>query len=103
MIVETGYPYSNKEFDKANNMLMGDPALKKYPVSPEGQLSFMLDLKSKCISAGAEGIVYWEPAWISTDCKTQWGVGSHWENAAFFDAANGNEALPVFKYFQSNF
>ena len=103
MIVETGYPYSNKEFDKANNMLMGDAALKNYPVSPEGQLSFMLDLKSKCKSAGAEGIVYWEPAWISTGCKTQWGVGSHWENAAFFDAANGNEALPVFKYFQSNF
>ncbi|MCP9766488.1 arabinogalactan endo-1,4-beta-galactosidase [Lacihabitans sp. LS3-19] len=103
MIVETGYPYSPKEFDKANNMLGADAALKNYPISPEGQLSFMLDLKTKCKSVGAEGIIYWEPAWISTKCKTQWGEGSHWENAAFFDAGNGNEALPVFKFFKSNF
>lgn len=103
MIVETGYPYSAKEYDKANNMLGADAALKNYPISPEGQLSFMFDLKAKCKSVGAEGIIYWEPAWISTKCKTQWGEGSHWENAAFFDAGNGNEALPVFKFFKSNF
>jgi arabinogalactan endo-1,4-beta-galactosidase len=103
MIVETGFPYSSKEFDKANNVLGEDAALKNYPVSPEGQLSFMLDLKTKCKNVGAEGIIYWEPAWISTKCKTQWGEGSHWENAAFFDAGNGNEALPVFKFLKSNF
>ncbi len=31
---------------------------------------------------------YWEPAWISTDCSTRWGQGSHWENATFFDFQN---------------
>jgi arabinogalactan endo-1,4-beta-galactosidase len=103
MIVETGYPYTAKEFDNANNMLGNDAAIKNYPISPEGQLSFMVDLVKTCKNAGAEGVVYWEPAWISTTCKTQWGTGSHWENAAFFDASNGNEALPVFKFFKPIF
>jgi arabinogalactan endo-1,4-beta-galactosidase len=31
------------------------------------------------------GVVYWEPAWLSTRCKTRWGSGSNWENAALFD------------------
>ena len=103
MVVETGYPYSVSEFDKANNMLGNDAAIKNYPISPEGQLSFMVDLVKTCKNAGAEGVVYWEPAWISTSCKTQWGTGSHWENAAFFDAGNSNEALPVFKFFKPIF
>jgi arabinogalactan endo-1,4-beta-galactosidase len=103
MIVETGYPYSTKEYDPANNMLDAGAQIAKYPISPEGQLSFMIDLKNITQKAGASGIVYWEPAWISTKCKTQWGVGSHWENAAFFDAGNGNEALPVFKFFKPTF
>ncbi len=103
MIVETGYPYSTKEYDPANNMLDAGAQIAKYPISPEGQLSFMIDLKNITQKAGASGIVYWEPAWISTKCETQWGVGSHWENAAFFDAGNGNEALPVFKFFKPTF
>ncbi len=36
-------------------------------------------------------VVYWEPAWVSTECSTRWGQGSHWENATFFDFQNGNE------------
>ena len=103
MVVETGYPYSALGYDKANNMLGKDAAIKNYPISPEGQLSFMVDLVKACKNAGAEGVIYWEPAWISTACKTQWGTGSHWENAAFFDASNGNEALPVFKFFKPIF
>lgn len=103
MVVETGYPYSTSEYDKANNMLDKDAAIKNYPISPEGQLSFMVDLVKTCKNAGAEGVIYWEPAWISTACKTQWGTGSHWENAAFFDASNSNEALPVFKFFKPIF
>ena len=34
---------------------------------------------------GDRGVVYWEPAWVSTQCSTRWGKGSHWENSAFFD------------------
>jgi TonB-dependent receptor len=29
--------------------------------------------------------IYWEPAWVSIDCETRWGKGSHWENSTFFD------------------
>jgi arabinogalactan endo-1,4-beta-galactosidase len=103
MVVETGYPYSYKNFDKADNVLGDQAALKGYMVSPEGQLSFMIDLTSKIKQAGAKGVVYWEPAWISSSCKTLWGTGSHWENAAFFDASNANEALPVFKYYKHKY
>ncbi len=40
------------------------------------------------------GVVYWEPAWITTSCSTPWGKESHWENATFFDFNAGNEVLP---------
>jgi arabinogalactan endo-1,4-beta-galactosidase len=103
MIVETGYPYSYKNFDSAGNVLGNQAALKGYTVSPEGQLSFMIDLTAKVKEAGGKGVVYWEPAWVSTSCKTLWSTGSHWENAAFFDASNANEALPVFKYYKHKY
>jgi arabinogalactan endo-1,4-beta-galactosidase len=32
--------------------------------------------------------VYWEPAWVSSSCWTQWGQGSHQEHATFFDFTN---------------
>jgi len=35
--------------------------------------------------SGGGGIIYWEPAWVSTNCNTQWGQGSHWDNATLFD------------------
>jgi arabinogalactan endo-1,4-beta-galactosidase len=34
---------------------------------------------------GGSGVIYWEPAWVSSTCSTQWGQGSHQEHAAFFD------------------
>ncbi|WP_341225877.1 glycosyl hydrolase 53 family protein [uncultured Arcticibacterium sp.] len=103
MVVETGYPYSTRNFDEASNVLGTGSNLNGYPVSPEGQLSFMIDLTSSVIKAGGEGVIYWEPAWVSSACKTQWGTGSHWENAAFFDASRNNEALPVFDFLGHNY
>ena len=103
MVVETGYPYTFKNFDGANNVLGESSDLAGYPVSNEGQLSFMIDLTSSVIKGGGKGVIYWEAAWISTPCQTLWGTGSHWENAAFFDAARGNEALPVFDFFSHNY
>ena len=38
--------------------------------------------------AGGEGLIYWEPAWVSTSCSTLWGQGSHWDNATLFDENN---------------
>jgi len=51
----------------------------------------MIDLTQSLIDNGGLGVVYWEPAWVSTDCSTRWGKGSHWENATFFDFLNNNE------------
>ena len=70
-----------------------------YPATPDGQLDFMKKLVQVTIDGGGEGVVYWEPAWISANCKTRWGKGSHWENATFFDAATENEALKAFDFY----
>jgi arabinogalactan endo-1,4-beta-galactosidase len=102
MIVETGYPYSIKNVDSASNILDSEGKLTGYDYTPDGQLKFMIDLTKAVVKGGGEGIVYWEPAWISTNCSTAWGKGSHWDNAIFFDSEHGNEALPVFNFFNQN-
>ena len=51
-------------------------------------LNYLNELKKKIEEAGGEGLIYWEPAWVSTNCKTLWGQGSHWDNATLFDHNN---------------
>lgn len=99
MIVETAYPYGFDNIDQASNILGQDAIIEGYPATPQGQLDFMIDLTKITIEGGGEGVIYWEPAWISTSCSTRWGQGSHWENATFFDALNSNEALIAFDFF----
>ena len=92
MILETGYGWTRESAgDTADNVL--DQGLRGYSFSPDGQLRFMSDLTQSLISNGALGVVYWEPAWVSTPCFTRWGQGSHWENATFFDFNNQNEVI----------
>jgi hypothetical protein len=92
MIVETGYGWTREAVDEtASNVL--NEGIQGYPFSPEGQRRFMTDLTQTLISNGGLGVVYWEPAWVSTTCSTRWGQGSHWENATFFDFQNQNEVL----------
>lgn len=86
MVVETAYPFSLKNLDPANNLLGEDALLPGYPATPAGQLSYLQALEQQLRRGGAEGLIYWEPAWISTRCSTRWGQGSHWDNATFFDA-----------------
>jgi arabinogalactan endo-1,4-beta-galactosidase len=99
MIVETAYPFTFSNADEAGNILGEDAVIPGYPATPEGQLNYMTDLVKLTLAGGGEGVIYWEPAWISTKCSTPWGKGSHWDNAIFFDAAKGNEALPAFGFF----
>ena len=99
MIVETAYPFTLANADSANNLLGEDALIPGYPATPEGQLKYLTDLTTLTLQGGGEGVNYWEPAWISTRCKTPWGQGSHWDNAIFFDAGNNNEALPAFEFF----
>lgn len=88
MIVETAYPFTLSNTDSANNILGNDALVSGYPATQQGQLDYLNQLKIIVENAGGEGIVYWEPAWVSTDCFTQWGQGSHWDNATLFDHNN---------------
>lgn len=92
MVVETAYPYSLTNQDQANNILGEDALLEGFPPTQAGQLAYLQTLKSKILEAGAYGLLYWEPAWVSTQCQTLWGTGSHWDNATLFDHT-GNQNL----------
>lgn len=94
MVVETAYPWTLEALpETADNIL--NQGMRLYGISPEGQRAFLLDLTQTVINNGGLGVVYWEPAWVSTPCETRWGQGSHWENATFFDFHNNNELLPA--------
>ena len=88
MVVETAYPFTLESKDNASNILGEDSLISSFPASVDGQYNYLQYLKSKLISGGAEGLIYWEPAWVSTGCKTLWGTGSHWENATLFNFEN---------------
>lgn len=88
VIAETGYPWTTEDADDtADNVL--DQGLRRYPLTPEGQSGFMSDLTAAVVANGGMGTIYWEPAWLSTGCNTQWGQGSHWDNATLFDFDGG--------------
>lgn len=89
MVVETAYPFTLENADDANNIL--DRSV--YPATQQGQLDFLLDLKREIKEGDGFGLVYWEPAWVSTSCGTQFAdSGSHWDNVTLFDNA-GNPTL----------
>jgi len=96
IVVEVSYPWTLRDArDKAPNLLGEDSLLRGYPATPSGQQKFMNDVVRMTLAAGGVGVVYWEPAWVSTSCATRWGVGSHWENATLFDFRKGNELTPA--------
>ncbi|RHW17451.1 arabinogalactan endo-1,4-beta-galactosidase [Sphingomonas gilva] len=97
VLVETAYPFSREGEDGSPDLLGPDTLIKGYPATPKGQLAYMTDLTELVVGNGGIGVVYWEPAWVSTGCKTRWGTGSNWENAAWFDLKD-TEALPVFEF-----
>ena len=88
MIVETGYPFTLNNADSANNIFNENALITGYPASEQGQLNYLNDLKTKIYQSGGEGIIYWEPAWVSTGCSTLWATGSHWDNATLFNHNN---------------
>jgi arabinogalactan endo-1,4-beta-galactosidase len=87
MILETGYIWTTQSNDNANNTI--DAVHPNYsPASPVHQRDWHIDLTQEVINRGGIGVVYWEPAWVTSSCWTQWGQGSHQENATFFDYNN---------------
>ena len=97
MLVETAYPFTGDGDDEAANLLGPDTLIPGYPATPEGQLRYLTDITGLVVANGGNGVVYWEPAWISTRCRTRWGTGSNWENAAWFSLRR-HEALPAFDF-----
>jgi arabinogalactan endo-1,4-beta-galactosidase len=84
MVVETGYLWDNANIDQLGNIITkSSPDYQ--PVSPGTQKKFMVDLSNAIYNNGGLGVVFWEPAWVSTPCSTPWGKGSSHEHVAFFD------------------
>ncbi|MCB0639324.1 MAG: glycosyl hydrolase 53 family protein [Lewinella sp.] len=87
IIFETGYIWTTDHNDDAANIISAvhpDYA----PASPQAQRAWLEDLTQEVINSGGSGVIYWEPAWVSSDCWTLWGHGSHQEHATFFDFSN---------------
>jgi arabinogalactan endo-1,4-beta-galactosidase len=98
MVVETAYPFTLNNADGANNILGSDALIDGYPASEIGQFKYLEALVETLDKVGAKGMIYWEPAWISTDCRTQWGQGSHWDNATLFNQAGGvNKGMDIYR------
>ncbi|MEM9932842.1 MAG: glycosyl hydrolase 53 family protein [Bacteroidota bacterium] len=84
IVVETGYIWTTNSQDQANNIINSvHPSYS--PASPTAQKQWLIDLTQEVMDKGGDGVVYWEPSWVSTPCSTQWGKGSHQEHATFFD------------------
>lgn len=94
MIVETAYPFDLENGDAANNILDEGSLIEVFPATQEGQYQFLKKLDVVVKDSGGEGVVYWEPAWVSTQCNTLWGQGSHWDNATLFD----HDHFPTFAF-----
>ncbi|WP_158548489.1 glycoside hydrolase family 53 protein [Parvularcula marina] len=102
IVVETSYPWTLEGQDEAGNILGEDSLIHAYPATLEGQKQYLLDLTQTVISNDGQGVVYWEPAWVTNSCSTRWGTGSHWENAAFFDY-DGMNAHSGFDFFSADY
>lgn len=87
IIAETAYPWTLAANDQANNII-GETDPNYDPVSPEAQRKWLIDLTQSVLDNGGSGVIYWEPAWVSSSCFTQWCRGSHQEHVTFFDFDN---------------
>jgi arabinogalactan endo-1,4-beta-galactosidase len=87
MIFETGYIWTMQSNDNANNII-SEVHPDFSPESPENQRDWLIALTQEVINKGGKGVIYWEPAWVSSPCWTLWGQGSHQEHATYFDFQN---------------
>lgn len=94
LVLETAYPFTDKGNDTYNNIYYDQPIVSGFPYTVQGQHDFMTQLNRNMAKAGALGVIYWEPAWITSDMRDLWGKGSSWENCALFDfTGNSTDAI----------
>lgn len=101
MILETAYPWTTSGNDGYNNIFGGQSPLSGFPFTKQGQLAMMKKITQEVIDGGGIGLVYWEPAWITSDIRDYWNIGSSWENCTFFDF--DSNLLPVVDYMKSSY
>ena len=86
LVMETAYPFTIEYDDNYGNIYSSETApLEGFPYTIEGQKQYLTTLSQNMANAGAIGVIYWEPGWISSGMKDLWGTGSSWENCALFD------------------
>jgi arabinogalactan endo-1,4-beta-galactosidase len=101
LVVEAAYPWTLENADQSPNLLGESSLIADYPATPVGQRRYLIDLTQRVIASGGVGLVYWEPAWVASKCKTRWGTGSGWDNATLFD--HRGELLPGADYFDFSY
>ena len=67
MVAETSYSYTTEDSDGHSN---GTNVMQGYPISVQGQASFLRDFIKVINEAGGIGLFYWEPAWITVGDTT---------------------------------
>jgi arabinogalactan endo-1,4-beta-galactosidase len=85
MIMETAYPWTTEGEDSYHNQFGDAQPLAGFPFTENGQFEFMKKLTMEVKEGNGIGLIYWEPAWISSGMKDLWGTGSSWENNTFFN------------------
>lgn len=90
MILETGYPYTLTDGDGFSNVIGSREQLASpgYPAVTEGQSAFLWHLMKMAVFCGADGVFYWEGAWIPVSDSASWeayGCGWATRYAASYD------------------
>ncbi len=102
MIFETGFSWTATGFaDNYGNFLGDNGSTVDFLQSPVGQRDFMLALSEAVRANGGTGVLYWEPAWVTSEMCDAYGRGSSYENVSFFDFGNGNRPLPAFAFLEA--
>ncbi|BDD00582.1 glycoside hydrolase family 53 protein [Persicobacter psychrovividus] len=101
VIAEVGYPFTTETNDDYHNLFGSQEPVKNYPFTVNGQHQFMQDLTKQMREHQLRGVMYWEPAWITSEMKDQWGQGSAYENCAFF--GYDGQLLPTVNYMHFNY
>lgn len=72
MVVETAYPWTTEDADQYPNIFGSADSIRGYPLTPEGQLSYLSALNQAIADGGGKGCMYWEPAWITSGMTDKW-------------------------------
>ncbi len=101
VMAETSYPFTLDWDDFTTNIigLEDQLILPQYPATPEGQKSFVEEMRAIMQEAYlGTGLCYWGGEWVAW--KGDQAIdGSPWENQAVFDF--NNKALPVLRVFET--